>query len=545
MNGLVEQARSAFADAERTSNPTNKVKAYLEAADKYLQASVAASDNVLKKVLLQYSEVAKNQAEHLMKIKESDADKKKAFSLASSPTTPSAASDVAVLSNRFILKAHTDRLSNLSKLPKLATKATKNIEDLVAMEAILRKLVDRQEDSAFSSSSMSATSFPHRMQESYMVLPNNYALPPPQSPSYKTNQSPAPGGMRSSVNGNAPSSSPSISLLQYFWGSSSSGSSSSQNARPANSSSMNNYSIQAIEQKTWGEGGGEEILEKPVRVRQTSHSSDSGLDASDPYMVIRRLNEQNALLEEENQRLKSDMQKFAVDFEAKFTDLKLLLKELEKHKVYLDDLASKTNSSSESGKSFSPEDVASLQAQLALVRKENEKLDSLLQGFSRKHMENMHEIKKRNDILFKLEELTSKAHNQLPYNKYLDKAANILHQIRLASLAHANKESTNKEGQSAGSSGRSTEYSYIQVTRDGSTSPSSPGKPTSSASSTANNPAAGAAGMASGMNLSGIRKPMTVPKHPSTATLVDALNRSSSLPAGHNPPAKPAPPSGR
>eukprot|EP01031_Cornospumella_fuschlensis_P031860 gene31860-38523_t len=522
MNGLVEQARSAFADAERTSNPTNKAKAYLEAADKYLQASVAASDNVLKKFLLQYSEVAKNQAEHLLKIKESDADGKKAFSLASSPTTPSAASD----------------------LPKLTTKATKNIEDLVAMEAILRKLVDRQEDSAVSSSSMSATSFPHRMQESYMVLPNNYALPPPQSPSYKTNQSTAPGGMRSSVNSNAPSSTPSISLLQYFWGSSS-GNSNSQNARPANSSSMNNYSIQSIEQNTWGEGGGEEILEKPVRVRQTSHSSDSGLDASDPYMVIRRLNEQNALLEEENQRLKSDMQKFAVDFEAKFTDLKLLLKELEKHKVYLDDLASKTNSSSENGKSFSPEDVASLQAQLALVRKENEKLDSLLQGFSRKHMENMHEIKKRNDILFKLDELVSKAHNQLPYNKYLDKAANILHQIRLASLAHANKESTNKEGQSAGSSGRSTEYSYIQVTKDGSTSPSSPGKPTSSASGTANTPAAPAAGMASGMNLSGIRKPMNVPKHPSTATLVDALNRSSSLPAGHNPPAKPAAPSGR
>ncbi|RYH20589.1 hypothetical protein EON65_22990 [archaeon] len=253
---------------------------------------------------------------------------------------------------------------------------------------------------------------------------------------------------------------------------------------------------------------------------------------------------------EENYRLNSDMQKFTSDFEAKFTDLKLLLKELEKHKVYLDDLSTKSSNTDNNAKTSSDQDIASLQAQLALVQKENEKLATLVQGLLDKHNENLREIRKRNDILFKLDELASKAHKQVPANKYLDKVVSILNQIRAASVAHANQESASKEGHggshgtngSSGSSGRSTEHSYIQVTRDGATSPSSPGRGPSSTSSGAANPSLSAAGVASGMNLSGIRKPLNVPKHPSTATLMDALNRSSTLPPpGHNPPVKPTP----
>lgn len=112
----MDQARSAFSDAEKASNPTNKAKSYLEAAKKYLQAAELTSDITLKKVLLQYNMVAASQAEHVLKIKESDMEEKKSYSLTSSPVTPQSMSDVGILSNRLILKAHTDRLSNISKV---------------------------------------------------------------------------------------------------------------------------------------------------------------------------------------------------------------------------------------------------------------------------------------------------------------------------------------------------------------------------------------------------------------------------------------------
>ncbi|RYH20590.1 hypothetical protein EON65_22995 [archaeon] len=173
------------------------------------------------------------------------------------------------------------------------SKATRNIEDLVTMEAMLRELVTRQEENAISSSSMSHTSYPQHMQESYMMLPSYYASPPPpsQSPSYMGNHFPASNAMNTSTISSASVSSTPISLLQYFWGTGSGGSSGSNNPRPASThaaSGMNSYSIQAIEQNTWGEGGGE-IMGAPVRVRQTSQGSESGLEASDPYMVIKRL----------------------------------------------------------------------------------------------------------------------------------------------------------------------------------------------------------------------------------------------------------------
>lgn len=140
MIGTIDLARREYAEAQRSENPADKAKRFLEAAKLYADAAEAAQDPVMTRSLIYLSNLSSSAASTAWK---QDQAKRGLWSVRDphQGMTKLADHEIGILSDRLIMKVHMDRIEHLSMIPKLSSTSTADgVKDVLAMQAKLQEM---------------------------------------------------------------------------------------------------------------------------------------------------------------------------------------------------------------------------------------------------------------------------------------------------------------------------------------------------------------------------------------------------------------------